>query len=325
MQPRDVWFPKNAGFFALRTLLQPFSGLYFLGWTTYRWLYKFGVKKSARPHKPVICVGNLVVGGTGKSPLVLHVADVLEQLGYEVVIGCSGYGSPRAEAASIAPSGELDPSEWGDEPSMIRWLRPNITLVVGRRRVLAAELVARHHPNAVLLMDDGMQHLPLHKDLTMLIDEESAVNSFCLPAGPYREPRSSRKHADIVLPGQFTITTTSPRIVTASGEDISVRDAHVLCALGQPDQFVSTLRSAGVNILSQQLKPDHDPLTEGNLWSEFSPGHKIVVTAKDYVKLRLRTDFPTERVVIALRESTIESREEFVNWLKRELERIEQG
>ncbi len=325
MQPRDVWFPKNAGFFAIRALLLPLSGLYFVGWSAYRLLYQFGVKKSARPHQPVICVGNLVVGGTGKSPLVLHIADLLVGQGYEVVVGCSGYGSPKAEAATLTPPGELEPAQWGDEPAMIRWLRPHLTLVVGRRRVLAAELVARHHPKAVLLMDDGMQHLPLRKDLTILIDEQPPANPFCLPAGPNREPRSNRKHADLVLPGIFRVVTSPLKFVTPAGETTSLDAAHVLCALGQPDQFVTSLESAGVRIWSQHLKPDHDPLTSGNLWSEFPPEQKIVVTAKDFVKLRLRSDFPADRVVVALRESSIEPSDQFAVWLKQEMDRIEQS
>ncbi|MFX8929914.1 tetraacyldisaccharide 4'-kinase, partial [Acinetobacter baumannii] len=84
----------------------------------------------------------------------------------------------------MAPDGPLDPAGWGDEPAMFRWLLPDVPLVVGRRRVLAAELVHQHFPKAVLVMDDGFQHLPVKKHIQILLDDPTPKNSRCLPAGP---------------------------------------------------------------------------------------------------------------------------------------------
>src|SRR5690606_29737026 len=152
-----------------------------------------------KPHSPIICIGNLVAGGSGKTPLTLAVADLLLNSGRELVVSTSGYGSPRQHEASFAPSCQLDVEEWGDEATMMRWLKPELPLVVGRDRVRAAEIVASISPGAIMLMDDGFQHLPLKKDVTVVVDVKSA-NQFCFPAGPYREPRRiGLNRADRVL------------------------------------------------------------------------------------------------------------------------------
>ncbi len=322
MQPRDVWYPKTPLHWLLRSLLVPLSWLYSGGWSVYRGLYQFSIKKSSHPHSPIVCVANLVVGGLGKSPLTLAIAKEIQSLDRLVVVGCNGYGSPRAKAASVAPDGPLDPVEWGDEPAMIRWLHPDLPLIVGRRRVLAAELAAKHFPDHVLLMDDGMQHLPLRKDLTIVLDESEPKNKYCLPAGPYREPRRNLVQADLVLPGRFQVTYTQPKFVDWQGERVSLQSAHVLCAIGVPEQFERSIRDVGVEVLSTTFLGDHDPLTAGTLWEEFKGTDPIVVTAKDFVKIRSRADLPKDRLVISLREARVEPEFEFRAWLKGKLDGI---
>jgi tetraacyldisaccharide 4'-kinase len=325
MQPRDVWYPKSLAASLVRTALIPASWLYSLGWTGYRSLYQFSIKKSAHPHFPIVCIGNLVVGGLGKTPLTMAVAKLLRQAGYKVVIGCSGYGSPRAEAATVAPDGELDPAEWGDEPTMIRWLMPDVPIIVGRRRVLAAELAAKHFGDHVLLMDDGMQHLPLRKDIVIALDEEHPKNCFCLPAGPYREPRRYLHAADLVIPSTIKAVPSKTKFVNWDGQASEVKAAHLLCAIGVPEQFERSIRSLGVDVLSTTFLGDHDPLTAGTLWENFPGDGSIVVTAKDYVKLRKRGDVPVARVHIALRETEITPETEFVNWLVKKIDEVKQG
>src|SRR5579885_1414322 len=200
MHWRDVWFSKQAGFRLIRIALTPLSWLYAAGWQGYLTIYRFGWKKAKAPHHPVVCIGNLKAGGTGKSPVTRYVADVLSSLQRQVVISCSGYGAPRSEAATLTPKGPLDAREWGDEAAMLRAFLPDTPLIVGRDRVEAAKICNKTHPDAVLLLDDGFQHLPLAKDLTILLDPP-AENGHCLPAGPYREPRRNRSRADLVLPG----------------------------------------------------------------------------------------------------------------------------
>lgn len=314
MHAADLWYFKSPAMRAARLALTPLSWLYAAGWLGYLGIYRMGLKRAKKPHTPILCVGNLVTGGSGKSPVTLHLADVLGELGFSVVIGASGYGSPRAEAASVAPSGELAATEWGDEPAMFRWLRPDVPLIVGRRRVLAAELCAHHFPGSVLLMDDGFQHLPLRKDISFILDPESPQNSHCLPAGPYREPRFCRSRADLVLPDRFRVENGPIRLSR------EVQRAQLLCALGQPDQFRVSVEAAGVEIVKFERRPDHDPLTDTELWSGFRSDLPVIVTAKDWVKLRSRGSESAPEIIVAQRDVRIEPATEFRTWLRARLD-----
>lgn len=309
MSAHDLWFSPSAGYRIARGLLTPLSWVYAAGWQAYVGLYRSGIKRAQAPHFPVLCVGNLTVGGSGKSPLTLHLYDVLRSMDRPAMVGVSGYGSPASEGAQIAPEGPLAAHEYGDEAAMLRWFRPEMPLVVGRRRVLAAELTARHRPGHVLLMDDGLQHLPLHKDLTILIDDPDPPNPRCLPAGPYREPRVNRSRADLVLPGKFRIVWTSrgpvdPKTMQADG-DVGL-EIQVLTSIARPERFLNDLTDRGFQIRRRIDRPDHDPLTTGNLLASFDRAVPLVVTAKDWVKLKDRPDVEDYRVFVAWNEAKIE-------------------
>lgn len=320
-----MWESKKASARLLRGLLTPLSWLYSGGWQCYLLTYTLGLKGSSEPHRPVLCVGNLVAGGSGKSPVTLHVAQTLRDLGYFVVIGCSGYGAPRSEGASIAPEVDLDPAEWGDEPAMFRWLAPDIPLIVGRDRVRAAELCAERCADSVLLMDDGFQHLPVRKHLTLLLDPPRP-NRKCLPAGPYREPWRNRKRADLTLPNgfqvDFLIGEMEPGTPGAKQFGPVKGVVNVLCAIGDPQRFLGDLRALGFEPESVVAKPDHDDLQAGNLMDPLDPNLPVVTTAKDWVKLKRRADIDRHRVFIARQKALIKPEDEFRAWLQRKLDEL---
>ncbi len=317
VHPNELWQSDRASARIARGALLPLSALYAFGWEAYLAVYRLGLKRAAEPHAPVVCVGNLVSGGSGKSPVTLHLAALLREMGREVVISASGYGGPRAEAATLAPEGPLSAREWGDEPAMIRWLLPEVPLVVGRRRVLAAELVHEHHPQAVMLMDDGFQHLPLKKHLSIVLDPERPKNPWCLPAGPYREGRWNRRRADLVLPGQFRVEAEPLHLIRPDGASAErpVR-MSALCALGQPEGFFRALGDAEPRV----ALPDHDPLDAGNLLGRLPADRPVVVTAKDWVKLRERPDVGEREFLIARHSVRIEPADEFRAWLETRLD-----
>jgi tetraacyldisaccharide 4'-kinase len=308
----------------VNVLLMPLSGLYTLGWMSYLAMYGLGLKRAQQPHRPIVCVGNLVAGGIGKSPLTLWIARELLARGRSVVLGANGYGSPRQQGASLAPNGPLDPAEWGDEPAMMRWLMPEIPLVVGKKRVDAARLVAEHHPGAVLLMDDGVQHLPLARDINLVLDAAPA-NRLTFPAGPYREPRSvglRRAHRVLVpgidlLPPRLSLMTPDRHPWVASGP------VNALCAIGNPERFWTSLRVLGLTLNRTVAWPDHDPLSSPMTLAHLDPAVPLVVTAKDYVKLARRTDLVGRTVVIAQMEAVPADPEGLMTWLMQELERVD--
>jgi tetraacyldisaccharide 4'-kinase len=321
MHAEELWTGDSFKARAFRTILTPASWLYAVGWQGYLASYRLGLKQPKHPHSPIICIGNLLVGGTGKTPTTLHIAEVLTNSNHKLVISCSGYGSSASEAARIAPAGPLKASEWGDEAALIRSIRPDTPLIVGRRRVLAAELCNQSFPDSILLMDDGFQHLPLKKDLTILIDP-SQKNRRCLPAGPYREPPGNRKRADLVIPGEFWFVTRKLSFHGQNGTPRALQgDVDVLCALGRPQGFIDALQNAGLNPRTLRTLPDHDRLSDGNLLLGLGT-RSIVVTGKDWVKLRERRDIGDFDIAIASHEVTIEPEGVFQEWLQSRLNGI---
>jgi tetraacyldisaccharide 4'-kinase len=252
--------------------------------------------------------------------MTLFMADLLRDLGRQVVIGCSGYGSPASEAARLAPPGELSAAEWGDEPAMVRWLRPDLPIIVGRRRVLAAQICNENFPQAMLLMDDGFQHLPIRKHVTIVLEDDGLKNRRCIPAGPYREPYSNRRHADLVLPGQFSMQSAVKGLMSPGGEARSTDHATYLCALARPDKFATSLSDVGIHLDQGLSLPDHDPLTQGNLFDALPAGLPIIVTAKDWVKLRQRTDLEGRNILIASYEIDVQPKQAFKDWLQSKLD-----
>ena len=320
MRPDEIWEGHGVKERSVRALVTPLSWLYAFGWQVYLAIYDFGFKKAVEPHSPVLCIGSLLVGGSGKSPLTLYITKILLGLGKSVVIGCSGYGAPHSKDATIAPPGPLRAAEWGDEPSMFRWLLPDVPLVVGRNRVMAAQLVHENFPDAVLLMDDGFQHLPLKKKFSLIIDDGTNHNRACLPAGPYREPRHNRKRATKVVPDDYTVTREAMFIVSTAGERVMPTEYSILCALGQPSRFVAALQDQFPNQRIPTplvLLQDHDPLTAPELWQSLPKELPIVVTAKDWVKLRDRSDVSERTFLVARQEVRLEPRAEFETWVER--------
>jgi tetraacyldisaccharide 4'-kinase len=251
----------------------------------------------------------------------MYIAKLLAELNKEVVIGCSGYGSPASEEASLAPAGDLSALKWGDEAALFRWKLPQLPLIVGRNRVKAAQICRDKYPNSVLLMDDGVQHLPLKKDLIILLDAP-ARNRHCMPAGPYREPVSSRSKADLIFPGQFKFEPKPLRFVDAQSglSAIKPHNANILCAIGSPQNFIQALQKAGVSTDHEELKPDHDPLQEGNLFASLPADSPLIVTEKDWVKLRERTDLKGRNILIAQHEVSVQPEAEFVTWIQKKLD-----
>jgi len=306
---------------SIHFILSPLAGMYALGWWAYEGLYRAGIKKTASPHGLVICVGNLQVGGLGKTPLTIGIADFLVSSGYEVVIGASGYGSPRSAEATIAPEGELKASEWGDEPAVIRDCLPGLHLVVGRDRVMAARLVHESFPKAILIMDDGFQHLPLHKDVSIVIEPDGRLNPFCLPIGPYREPRTGLARADYRVESVGNVLT----IETGLSPDANMtgQDAQILTSIANPERFITTVESIvrPGTIVWQRLQRDHEPLQVGNLFDGFERSRPIFVTAKDWVKLRERPDLASWEIIV-VRQHVVLSDPALKEFLLRKIDEI---
>jgi tetraacyldisaccharide 4'-kinase len=289
-------------------LLVPAAGLYALGWLAYEFLYRSGIRRPSAPHHPIICVGNLRVGGMGKTPLTMAIAKLFQDSGRQVIVSTSGYRSKHESKAAIAPDGRLDASDWGDESALIREALPHVPLIVGRDRRLAAELASTRYPKAIMVMDDGFQHLPLEKDFTIVIEPAERCNPFCLPAGPYREPRSGLRRCD------FRIDNLNDYLdVMYSLEpqrNLEGQIVQLLTSIARPERLRKALMEdlKVEQILREDARPDHDPLASGVL-TQFDQTLPLVVTMKDWVKLRDRSEVIEWDIVVLKQQANLRDSE----------------
>jgi tetraacyldisaccharide 4'-kinase len=259
-----------------------------------RILYGIRVLKSTHPGIPVIVVGNLTVGGSGKTPLVIWIAEFLKSQGWSPGIVSRGYGArldaPRA--ATVA----ADAAEVGDEPILLS-RRSGCPVWVGAGRVqVAARLRAAHEDVNVLVLDDGLQHYAMRRDVEIaVVDARGFGNGFLLPAGPLREPRSRLRGVDAVvshaspvkgfgmtLQGDLVHRMTDARerqpLQAFAGQRV-----HAVAGIGDPNRFFLHLGKAGLKVVPHPF-PDHHPFTAREL--EFGDDAPVLLTEKDAVKLR---------------------------------------
>ncbi len=315
MHVEEFWESRAVGPVLGRVALLPLAGLYAIGWECYLAWYKLGFKRAKMPHPRTLCIGNLVVGGVGKTPTVVFVAKELLARGHEVVVSSSGYGGPMSTGAQLAPDGPILASAWGDEPALFREELPSVPIIVGRDRLAAATIAGEQFRHSILLMDDGFQHLPVAKRVSVVLDPPRR-NRLCLPAGPYREPRWRKRRADLVIPGHYQVRSDPLEVETISGA------YALLSAIGQPERFLQSLIESGMvsGPPAMDLRlPDHDDLQAGNLLAPVPVAMPIITTQKDWVKLSERTDIAERKIVVAKHSVRIEPADEFFAWIEERL------
>jgi tetraacyldisaccharide 4'-kinase len=266
-------------------------------------LYRLGLRHRVKVGVPVVVVGNLTVGGTGKTPLVAWLSNKLTAVGLRVAIVSRGYGGRARGVTRVTVHSR--PSEVGDEPLLLA-RRAQATVFVGRDRVAAARQAVADGAD-IVICDDGLQHLALVRDCEMVvIDGQRGFGNGCLlPRGPLRElPRRLRRVNAVVVNGAVTAKDFQlPRLVKRTHFTMNMRpgDArpvsggaslrslssfrgtgvHAVAAIGNPRRFFDTLRDAGLTLFEHPL-PDHHPFKPGDL--NFGDTLPILMTEKDAVK-----------------------------------------
>jgi tetraacyldisaccharide 4'-kinase len=269
-----------------------------------RLLYRLRVLGSTRADVPVVVIGNLVVGGSGKTPLALWVAEHLVRAGWSPAIVSRGYGAALDAPREVSLTS--DAAEVGDEPILLArrsgcpvWVGPD------RARVIAA-LRAKHAQVNVVVLDDGLQHYRLRRDVEIaVVDAREFGNGLLLPAGPLREPPARLRAVGAVIAhgaDRNRLGTIAPRVpvfaMRLEGDTLHrMTDArerqplaglagtsvHAVAAIGDPNRFFMTLARAGAKVQPHPF-PDHHPLRAEDL--AFGDARPVVMTEKDAVKLR---------------------------------------
>lgn len=274
------------------TLLAPLGAAMALVATVRRGLYRCGLLRSQRLPVPVIVVGNIFVGGTGKTPLVVWLCARLQALGRRPGIVLRGYGG-QAEHWPQRVRPDSDPLLVGDEAVLLA-RRTGVPVAAGPARPAAAALLLEEGCD-VIVSDDGLQHYALARDLEIaVIDAARGLgNGRCLPAGPLREPRRRLETVDLVIAngGDSPLTPYSFRLVPeplrplVPGQQGAVPaggPVHAIAGIGNPARFFAQLRALGFEPIEHAF-PDHHRYRPGEL--TFDDDLPILMTEKDAVKV----------------------------------------
>jgi tetraacyldisaccharide 4'-kinase len=286
----DIWY-KDA---FLGILLLPFAYVFSDIVRIRRFLYRHGVLKSCSLPVPVIIVGNITVGGTGKTPLIIWLAGFLKNAGYKPGIILRGYGG-QSETWPQVVTENSDVTKVGDEALLIA-KQTHLPLVAGPSRVDAGKKLLAEFDCDVVLSDDGLQHYQLNRDIEIaVIDGERRFgNGYCLPAGPLREPIERLSKVDfIVVNGdkyendEFSMQLLGEHVVNIkTGEQKFLHEfrglaCHALAGIGNPGRFFRLLEANGIFCTTHSF-PDHYSFKRDDI--DFGDNKPLLMTEKDAVK-----------------------------------------
>ena len=289
------WYQKNLSSKILSVLFFPLSLL----WIVISLLKKKSIKQYKSKLK-VICIGNLTVGGTGKTPFAIYTYKLLKELGYKPVFLTRGYGGLLK--GPIEVTDRHDYKKVGDEALLLNKIGPTI---VSKDRSLGAKLIEKHEDNFnVIIMDDGLQNYQLEQDIKFLLVDKNLKfgNEFCIPAGPLREPidQSLIRIDAIVLTGNnnkdadfnnvHNNTIFNSKVKTIKSPKIKNEKLLAFCGLANSNKFYETLKENGYNVASTKSFPDHYEYKNEDIDKLISEANKqnlkLITTEKDYVKIK---------------------------------------
>ncbi|RDI99646.1 tetraacyldisaccharide 4'-kinase [Dyella solisilvae] len=272
---------------------RPLAGLYGAVTALRRWLYRVGLLRSTRLAVPVVVIGNLTAGGTGKTPVTIALADALRRRGYRSGVVSRGYGGTQTVPTLLGEA--PDPAVVGDEPCLIH--ASGALVAVGRDRPAAAQLLIAAGCD-VVIADDGLQHYALARDVEICVIDgvRRFGNGRLLPAGPLREPMSRLQQVDFRICNGGVMATGDVPMQLLGGQLRALADGHVkplselagqtvhaVAGIGHPQRFFASLRSQGLQVIEHAF-PDHHAFTASDL--AFGDCKPVLMTEKDAVKCR---------------------------------------
>ena len=332
--------------FPLYLILKLFSFFYFWGHCFRMWAYRWDLFPSHKLDCRVISVGNLTLGGTGKTPAVMMIAEILRGNGHKPGILSRGYGGNSLSEVNVVCDGKnilLTPETAGDEAVMMAQRLRNVPILVGSDRYQTGRYAIEHFGVDTLILDDGFQHLALKRDINILLFDHQRPfgNGQLFPAGELREPKKEVHRADFVFITRYSGASYPPGInenliknlpVVKSalrldsilkfdnGEILDIKEVlnqpvAAFSGIANPDDFRRILEQTGVRLVYYHPFPDHHEYTLSDLKFIESSARKagakfIFTTEKDGVKLKLNS-FIIPFYKVALEMEILEGRETF--------------
>ena len=276
-------------------LLLPFSLVFFILSQLRFWCYKVGILKTSRSEVPVIVVGNITVGGTGKTPIVIALCKYFESQGKSIGVVSRGFGGEYTQDI-LKVTKLTDSRECGDEPALIAQ-QTNAQVVVAKRRNKATQYLTTNSKVDIIISDDGLQHYAMGRDIEIaVIDGHNRLgNGWFLPAGPLRETKRRLKSVDFIInngsqeKGEVLCQVEAEcyiNLVTNEKKELDHfkgKKCFAVAGIGNPKNFYKLLESQGVNLITKTFA-DHYSFSEKDL--DFKEDYPIIMTAKDCVKCK---------------------------------------
>lgn len=286
-----VWYHNHTA----KWLLWPLSWLFIVITAFRKYLFACGLKSSIHLAAPVIIVGNITVGGSGKTPTVIYLIELLRQHGYRPGVISRGYGVKIDGVKVVLPGATA--AEVGDEPAMIV-ARTGVPMVVGADRIAAGEQLLRQFEVDVIISDDGLQHYRLARDIELVVidGERRLGNGMRLPAGPLREAKTRLNGVDgIIVNGGHAQANEYEMSLAPSGfhhvSQPNVKAEHeitrgvAMAGIGNPQRFFNSLTELKIDLTAQYSFDDHHAYQAEEL-TALAQGQPLLMTEKDAVKCR---------------------------------------
>jgi tetraacyldisaccharide 4'-kinase len=325
-----IWDDGNKSCYSPVRIIASVLSLFYLVIINFRnWLYDNKILKEIKLPCPVISVGNITVGGTGKTPCVIMLAQMLQANGFKPAIISRGYGGRSVNSVNIVSNGDkilLDSATAGDEPYLIAQELKSVPVITGAKRIVTGKTAVNQFGANVLICDDAMQHRQIFRDINLVLLDNCSLSGedHVLPRGRLREPvkEISRASAIILTHADETRRANGKITEIIRNENIPVfesihrpkdivrgdysakwtifdlkgKKVCAFCGIARPDSFKKTLLAAGAQILSLDIFPDHHHYSENELEKikkTFidSRADYLMTTEKDAVRLSNNPEF----------------------------------
>ncbi len=285
-----VWYSSEPPPWGLRALVSVYRMLRFL----HRAPFRLGLRKPIRLRQPLIVVGNLVAGGSGKTPLVIALAKALSERGFAPGVISRGYGGSAREVMLL--DARSTPAVVGDEPCLVRE-RSGVPVAIGRDRAASAALLAAQGVD-VVIADDGLQNPALAGDIEICVvdGQRRFGNGRLLPAGPLREPPDRLARVDFRVinggdagPDEVSMRLVGERALALLGDaarpltDFAGQRVHAVAGIGHPPRFFASLSAHGIEVIEHAFADHHDFSAQDICFDDHLP---VLMTEKDAIKCR---------------------------------------
>ena len=284
---------NHSKFGIINFLLLPLSLVFYTVSRIHFWLYKSSILNVKKSNVPVVVVGNITAGGTGKTPIVISIVNYFESRNKKVGVVSRGYGGNYSkEVLEVLPAS--NPMECGDEPLLIKQ-KTHAVVAVSKKRVKAVEYLSQQYQLDIIISDDGLQHYSMGCDIEVaVIDGKSRLgNGLFLPSGPLRDSKNRLNSVDFIinngssLDGEISSQLEYKgflNLITGEKKDLEFfrgRRCYAVAGIGMPNNFFSILEDLGIDIIAKPF-PDHYQFTREDL--SFDNEYPILMTSKDCVK-----------------------------------------